>query len=257
MTQQPSKWAPPSPTIRVGVLGLLAAFLLACRLPSPRAPRPTSTGQHPDGGLDRRCEPRRHGRRSRASSAASAAPAASASETRGRCQARLLDLGRGPNRRQRNRPRQPRRHGRRHGFISDTGRRTQGIAVDANHVYWTRDLAARRPHRPRWHERRAELHHDERLRGHLRGSGVAVDAHHVYWTQVEAPFGVSAIGRANLDGTNVQRSFIPDIYGAGAVAVDAEHIYWTRPSRRNRPRQRRWHQRRTELHQCRGWLDSQ
>ena len=32
LTQQPSKWARPSPTIRVGVLGLLAAFLLALPL---------------------------------------------------------------------------------------------------------------------------------------------------------------------------------------------------------------------------------
>ena len=37
MTQQPSKWTLRSPTIRVGVLGLLAAFLLL--LPLAHAPR--------------------------------------------------------------------------------------------------------------------------------------------------------------------------------------------------------------------------
>jgi len=37
LTQQPSKWAPLTPTIRVAVLGLLAAFLLL--LPLALAPR--------------------------------------------------------------------------------------------------------------------------------------------------------------------------------------------------------------------------
>ena len=38
MTQQPSKWARPSPTIRVGVLGVLVTFLLVLPLAlTPRA----------------------------------------------------------------------------------------------------------------------------------------------------------------------------------------------------------------------------
>jgi hypothetical protein len=51
-------------------------------------------------------------------------------------------------------------------------------------------------------------------------NGVAVDDAHVYWNLL------GQIGRANLDGTGVDRSFITGI-DAGAVAVDAAHVYWS------------------------------
>jgi virginiamycin B lyase len=53
----------------------------------------------------------------------------------------------------------------------------------------------------------------------LTGVGIAVGAGHIYWAHPEA------IGRANLDGSNPNQSFVP----AGlpyAVAVDSSHIYW-------------------------------
>lgn len=51
---------------------------------------------------------------------------------------------------------------------------------------------------------------------------VAVDATYIYWTS-----GVGGvIGRAKLNGTGVDQSFInADVLGD--VAVDAGHIYWT------------------------------
>jgi hypothetical protein len=51
---------------------------------------------------------------------------------------------------------------------------------------------------------------------------VAVDDSHIYWT---TPIG---IGRANLDGTGIDRRFITneDGYITSNVAVDATHIYW-------------------------------
>jgi virginiamycin B lyase len=46
----------------------------------------------------------------------------------------------------------------------------------------------------------------------------------VYWTNYSA----SAIGRANLDGTGVDQSFITgaSAFGPYGVAVDGQHIYW-------------------------------
>ncbi len=51
---------------------------------------------------------------------------------------------------------------------------------------------------------------------------MAVNADHVYWTNGST----GTIGRANLDGTGANQSFIT---GAGpfGVAVDADHVYWT------------------------------
>ncbi|MET1081870.1 MAG: hypothetical protein ABWY12_02305 [Burkholderiales bacterium] len=39
--------------------------------------------------------------------------------------------------------------------------------------------------------------------------------------------GLGSIGRANLDGTGVKDSFIIGALGAQAVAVDGSHVYWT------------------------------
>ena len=50
---------------------------------------------------------------------------------------------------------------------------------------------------------------------------MAVDADHVYWTNING-----TIGRANLDGTGVDQSFITDTSAIG-VAVDADHVYWS------------------------------
>jgi virginiamycin B lyase len=52
--------------------------------------------------------------------------------------------------------------------------------------------------------------------------GVAVDAAHLYWTNLEN----GRIGRANLDGTQVNQSFIAGATSPCGVAADGAHIYW-------------------------------
>jgi hypothetical protein len=52
--------------------------------------------------------------------------------------------------------------------------------------------------------------------------GVAVDAGHVYW----ASAGGLAIGRANLDGSGVEPTFIVGAARPCGVAVDGSHVYW-------------------------------
>jgi hypothetical protein len=66
--------------------------------------------------------------------------------------------------------------------------------------------------------------------------GLAVDGSHVYWTSYDPanPFIVlyhgplpTRIGRANLNGTGVEESFISTLPTQYGVAVDAAHIWWT------------------------------
>jgi virginiamycin B lyase len=60
--------------------------------------------------------------------------------------------------------------------------------------------------------------------------GVAVDASHVYWA-THSFFNPNytldtTIGRANLDGSGANQSFIGGASGPCGVAVDSGHIYW-------------------------------
>lgn len=48
------------------------------------------------------------------------------------------------------------------------------------------------------------------------------DASHVYWTDTQA----GRIGRANLDGTGVNQSFVTGASRPDQVAVDGTHVYW-------------------------------
>jgi hypothetical protein len=52
---------------------------------------------------------------------------------------------------------------------------------------------------------------------------VAVDGSHVYWANIFA----NSIGRADLDGTNADQSFITGANSPFGVAVDGSHVYWT------------------------------
>jgi hypothetical protein len=52
--------------------------------------------------------------------------------------------------------------------------------------------------------------------------GVAVDQSHVYWANP----GGESIGRANLDGTDVDQRFISTDGNPRGVAVDGSHVYW-------------------------------
>ena len=280
MTQQPSQWTRRSPTIRVGVLGLFAAFLLVLPLPSPRAPRRTSTGRM------RRPEQRRSAAPTStapASTRASSAAPAPGGEIAVDARHVYWTHSDGPDR-----PRQARRHRRR----PELHRRRDCAEWTASR--WTpatstgrprADRALDRPRQPRRHRRRPELHHG----AGISRADVAVDARHVYWTE-PATSGRS-IGRANLDGTGVDQASSPtpglparrrgrrrphllepatatrarspapsstartstraSSAGAGlpcGVAVDANHVYWADYLRdlahgSDRPRQPRRHAR--------------
>ena len=58
-------------------------------------------------------------------------------------------------------------------------------------------------------------------------TGVAVDSVNgsLYWTLSPAA-GQGVIGRANLDGTSPNRTFLHGLFGAQGLALDSTHIYW-------------------------------
>ncbi len=77
-----------------------------------------------------------------------------------------------------------------------------------------------RPRQSRRHRRRPELHHP---RPRDDPCGVAVDGGHVYWASQTG----TTIGRANLDGTGVDQSFIGGANRPCGVAVDGADVYWS------------------------------
>src|SRR5438094_7078168 len=55
-------------------------------------------------------------------------------------------------------------------------------------------------------------------------AGVAVDGRYVYW----ANYGSGTIGRARIDGSDVNKRFIDAAeYSIVGIAVDGRHVYWT------------------------------
>ena len=56
--------------------------------------------------------------------------------------------------------------------------------------------------------------------------GVEVDGTHIYWAHNGLGAGTT-IGRANIDGTELERSFITGALAPLDVAVDAAHVYWS------------------------------
>jgi hypothetical protein len=112
------------------------------------------------------------------------------------------------------------------------------IAVDDDHIYWT-EVVAHAGLEPSGSIGRAQLDGTGVERQFITGftegavpTGLAVDANHIYWSQNGGirpnTTQIPAIARANLDGTGVDRVFIPFPSGSApeAVEVDAAHVYW-------------------------------
>ncbi len=92
------------------------------------------------------------------------------------------------------------------------------VAVDDRYVYWSNAGGIGR----------ANLDGNDVINDfiNLRGeqaSGLAVDSSYIYWgNRIN-----KAIGRANVDGTGVNPTFITGANNPTDVAVDGQYVYWT------------------------------
>jgi virginiamycin B lyase len=119
-------------------------------------------------------------------------------------------------------------------FITGANFRPQGLAVDGKHIYWTNLPISGPPSDSTIG--RAKLDgsavNQNLIAGLNVSYGVAVDGKHIYWG--EQPHTTSngtisangTIGRANLDGSGVDRNFITAEVSPGGIAVHGKHIYW-------------------------------
>jgi hypothetical protein len=102
----------------------------------------------------------------------------------------------------------------------------EGMAVDGSYVYWANYLSSAPGDPFQGTIGRANIDGSSpqfliESNYYAFMSGVDVDASHVYWTEG------SAVGRADLDGSNVNHSFITGASSPCRVAVDGSHVYWS------------------------------
>lgn len=95
----------------------------------------------------------------------------------------------------------------------------EGVAVEGSHIYWT--AAGHGGEIGRSNLAGGEI--DEELITGLGGaiSALAADSTHLYWSTN------AGVGRAALDGTEVNSGLVTGQTSVGGVAVDDEHVYWT------------------------------
>jgi hypothetical protein len=104
-----------------------------------------------------------------------------------------------------------------------------GVAVNGTHVYWgdKQNSAIGRMELTSAPTGRADILTERvaidqaLVSGVVDVCGVAVDPGHLYWTSA-----AGAVGRAGLDGSSPQRSFITGLSRPCGIAVDGGHVYW-------------------------------
>jgi len=111
-------------------------------------------------------------------------------------------------------------------FVTTAGFPT-GVVTDDAHLYWANGTSGADP--ASGSIGRAELDGANANAGFVQKAawtvnGVAVDAGHVYWANGS---GHQTIGRANLDGTASDQSFISGLDPTSGVAVAGQYVYWS------------------------------
>ncbi|HXR59751.1 MAG TPA: hypothetical protein VN732_00320, partial [Solirubrobacterales bacterium] len=91
-----------------------------------------------------------------------------------------------------------------------------GLGLDSQYLYWANDRAIGRVSRD------GLFRQGDFIAGLDHVAGIAVDAGHVYWMNVPEGMNYGTIGRADIDGSDANRSWVStQKFNATSVAVDA------------------------------------
>ena len=127
-------------------------------------------------------------------------------------------------------------------FVSTPGKnfRDCGVAIAGGHIYWASDGAIGRANVD---GTGVDLQFIPGLAiprtsappGGGGSCGIAVAGKYIYWTNNAESRRPTPIGRANLDGTGVNKRFITGAKAGCGIAVVGGHIYWTNAGFTDRP----------------------
>jgi uncharacterized protein YjbI with pentapeptide repeats len=117
-------------------------------------------------------------------------------------------------------------------FIGTPGSTSFALAVGGQHIYWENGFTIGRANLDGSNVNPNFIYDEDLFIGTV---GLAVDGQHIYWSNpyfALAGRGDNTIGRANLDGSGVDKSFItvPNSAVVLGLAVDYQHIYWANSS---------------------------
>ncbi len=106
-----------------------------------------------------------------------------------------------------------------------------GIATDGSNVYFaqngTHGLVSRISSKPGGPSLPV-FQVPQPERGEVNARSLTVEGRYIYWCTGEAgELSYDAIGRAEIDGANIEPEFIKVAKPVYGIAVDANHIYWT------------------------------
>ena len=112
-----------------------------------------------------------------------------------------------------------------HTLVTGQGIHMTGLAVDADHIYWTSSTDFSDGDGAVWAAGLDGTNPHIIVPALDFPLGMAVSAGHVYWASTPGTGGLGAIWEAGLDGSN-PHIIVPGQNDPHGVAADASHLYW-------------------------------
>jgi hypothetical protein len=109
-------------------------------------------------------------------------------------------------------------------YVNESGGPACGVAVDSQYLYWAALFGIGR------RKLDGEGFYPATIVPHLREPcGLAIDQNHLYWPNHEwggSQSRTGTVGRANLDGSGADRTFVTGLEGPCEVAIGGGHVHW-------------------------------